>query len=253
MGFLSRQNSKLQTIRKTAKGIAISYAINRDLAPSRTRQIGNRKTLRNPIPPFQRADAVLKNGIYQLAYDIHICGVTRMVEEFVRERDEPFRHKPRNPTAIDWAIRLVDRSPRVPQPRHGIKIVDPLFEPTFASHLATELNFAFRHEIGPEHVSMFIDHVGGHEIISAMEANGGYDLTTETWVSKLRDEALKDHNRQHQAWKDELSAQSLDPWCRRAIMALPSNVRTSKVTPAILENSLADQTNPKSDDNEDWS
>jgi hypothetical protein len=248
MVSLQRRNAVFRASKKRAKEIALAYAKGRDLEPSPKRQIGKRKTLRNPIPPFQRLDAVLKNSIYKLAYNIEIASLKNKFEEFVRERDEPFCHKPRNATAIDWAIRLVDRAPRVPKSLHGIKIVDPLFEPTFSSHLATELNFAFRHAISAQFVSMFIDHVGGHEIISAMTANGGYNLNAETWVSELCDEHLINHNREQKALIKELSVR----WSRKATETSPSSLGSPKDNPIILESSLASPAKQVLDDDEEW-
>jgi hypothetical protein len=182
-----------------AKMIAQAYAKARDAEAGAPRQIGQRKTLRIAIPPFRRAEATFKMGVYQLAVDMFMSETMREIEEYVRNRDEPFRHKPRNPTAVDWAIRLVDRSPREARTLHGIRSNEPLLDPTSASHLTTELNFAFWHSIKSPFVSMFIDQAGGHEIISASQAAGEYILLDEPWVSPLRDAAFEREKQQRDA------------------------------------------------------
>ena len=181
----------IESCQKRASKIAIEFSAGKESAGSHPHVIGGLRTKRIAVPPFRRPEALLKRQVYALALDIHRIEIVNEIEWTVRDRDEPFRHKPRNPTFVDWAIKLVDRAPRAKKTAIGSKEDDPLFEPTFAGHLATELNFAFKHGIKPAYVGMFIDQVGGYEIISAMERAGGYNLESEGWISAMCDESLK--------------------------------------------------------------
>lgn len=231
-----------------AKMIAKSYAKARDTEASAPRQIGQRKTLRIAIPPFRRAEATFKMGVYQLAMDLFMSETIREIEEYVRNRDERFRHKPRNPTAVDWAIRLVDRSPREARTLHGVKSNEPLLDSTFTSHLTTELNFAFGHSIKSPFVPMFIDHAGGYEIISAYQAAGEYILLDEPWVSPLRDAAFE---REKQKRAEPIDAET-DAWFGQAKSIAPSSLASPNGDPIILEKRPTSPAKPVLDEDEDW-
>lgn len=198
--------------RQTATRIAQSFNESRSDQCSGPKLIGNRKTKRNPIPPFKRPETLFKQEVYQLALDIHVDGVVREIEAAVRKRDAPYRHKPRNPTVVDWAIRFVDRVLIKRETTLGLECHDPLLDPTYSGHLATELNFAFKHQIKPRNVAMFIEQVGGYEIISAMENAGGYDLSKEDWVHDLKSDTPKlvsENVEEDSEWADDGNAMPL--------------------------------------------
>ena len=196
MAKATQRISAAKSPHERARQIARAYASTKDAAKSAPKEIGKRKTKRIPIPPFRRPDAVFKQAVYELACEFHFRGPLplKQLVDHVRARDEPFRHRPRNATVVDWVIRLVDRAPRELKSALGAKNIEPLLEPTFASHLATELNFALRHEIHARYVAMFIDYVGGYEIISAMEKAENYDLSDEPWLARLYDPRLEHAN-----------------------------------------------------------
>lgn len=172
----------------TARNIAATYAAARDSGNTASKASGKRQSKQILVPPFQRPEARLMQEILQLARDIHFHRILNKVKDHVRERDHPFRHKPRGSTPVDWAIRLVDRVPRQKRSALGVKDEGPLLDPSFASRLATELNFAWQYEIDSWLVASFVDFVGGHKAISALEKAGGLNLSEEPWLELMQAE-----------------------------------------------------------------
>ena len=175
---------------KEAHRIARAYLGAKLAGRSKPGVIGKRKTKRIAVPPYERAENILAREIYRLASKAFIYRKGRVLEAHVRARDLPFIHKPRSPTDIDWAIRLVDGGSHE-ESALGIKNRETLLDSTASSHLATELNFAFHHDVKADMVVAFIHLVGGHEIISAKLAAGGYDLADETWLRPFVDRNLE--------------------------------------------------------------
>ena len=150
--------------------------------------IGTRRVVRRPLGPRDQAVNVFKRAIYALGCDLYDRGMRNFAESYVRARDEKWGidNRPRNPTEMDWAVRLVRGIQLGPLPKVGIRVRKFLFDDVTASRLIVELNFAFRHWIAPDFVNMFVADFGGHEIISARLKAGEYDLRKEDWVRPLQ-------------------------------------------------------------------
>ena len=112
--------------------------------------------------------------------------MSKALISYVRKRDTRWGqvHRPRGATVIEWTIRLVRGALRDDSKQGSAG--EPLFDATLQSRISTELKFAFDHRIRPDFVTMFTDEMGGHEIISAMRANGEYDFTNETWIHHIQ-------------------------------------------------------------------
>lgn len=152
------------------------------------RKIGKRSVLRNPIAPRFRPQRVLKRQIYRLAREIDDMGALDLLIADVRRRGDGWKkvHRPHNATVIDWTVRLLRWRLPGQHTALGLEAPTALFDGTMQSRMVTELNFAFEHDIEAEVVTMFIDELGGHELISAHLAEGTYDFTDEEWVSQLQ-------------------------------------------------------------------
>lgn len=62
-----------------------------------------------------------------------------------------------------------------------------LLNPTAISRMHTEMAFAFAHKIRWEMVDMFIDHVGGYELISANNLQWDLPCATMQWADVLKE------------------------------------------------------------------
>lgn len=162
--------------------------------PSRVRRrvsgeaIGKRRVLRDAVAPRFRPLSVFKRDTYALGCKVHDLNGHRVLERYVRARDAKWfvAHRPRQPTVIDWTLRLVRGRLLGPVPTGGLREPSFLFDSITLSRMTIELNFAFRHWIAPEYVTMFIDEMGGHEIIAARLVVGEYDFRDEDWIGRLQ-------------------------------------------------------------------
>lgn len=150
--------------------------------------VGSRKVQRNAVAPRFRPLSVLKREIYALACYVDCQRGLVTLTNHLAKRDEKWGiiHRPRQRTVIDWTIRLI-RGRLLGEPP-ALKMERPpfLFDDTTQSRLGIELNFAFRNELRSEFVTMFIDELGGHEIISAHLAAGTYNFKNEKWLTRLQ-------------------------------------------------------------------
>lgn len=174
--------------RKEALRIAQDYEKHCAEHEAQPHKIGDRRVVRNPIPPRFKPASLLKRQIYGLACEIDDKRALEVLISHVRARDKFWNliHRPRQATVIDWTLRLVRGRLTGKPTALGVKEPIFLFDDTTLSRFAIELNFAFRHQIKADYITMFIDDLGGHEIISARLAEGGYDLGGDEWLTDLR-------------------------------------------------------------------
>ena len=206
-GISGRQARKRERIRfrAAARRIAQAYGEATGSTGASSSTIGTRRVRRQAVAPRFRPESVLKRQIYELACTIADKGSLQVLQEAVIKRDAAWdlSHRPRQHTPIDWTIRLVRGALLGKPPATGVKRPKLLFDGTTQSRFSIELNFAFRQNLKPELVTMFIDEMGGHEIISAQLAVGGYDLTNATWMAGLQRRQDSWFDRQIQAAHDD--------------------------------------------------
>ena len=163
-------------------------------------KIGKRSVTRKPVAPFQRPDNIVKEALYGLVVRVHQThGWLASLEIFVREHNPKIVHKPRVGDAADWIVRLFNYlsknklGPGLKQSHEG------LVSKTVMYRWAIEIRFAIKNRIRQGCSSIFIDYVGGHEIISAMEdIDGGYKLDDLAFLSSLQDKQIKDADKEKQ-------------------------------------------------------
>jgi len=190
--YLRMHRDKIKPIKEEARRISQSYHDSCEYKSDIDNYIGRRKVRRNPLSPYIRPDNLLKTDIYRLSCDINYKGLDKLVECAVLIRDKGFVHRPRNPNAIDWTLRLVNGPwPREHEKKGGIQI----FDKTKLTRFTIELKFAFKHNICPDFVVMFVDYMGGYEIISARELDDGHDFSDNEWIKRIqRSYKLSDQN-----------------------------------------------------------
>lgn len=228
-----------KTLRNEARRIARAYMHARDVGDADSRRVGARKTQRLAVAPRFRPLSVLKRDTYRLACSIRtrvdLDTLCRAV--ILRDHKWDFSHRPRHPTPIDWTLRLVRGALLGKPPAVGEKNPVFLFDDTILSRTSIELNFAYRHQIDAQYVTMFIDELGGHGIISAKVGVYEYDFRDNEWVRGLQ-------SRNHPFGE-------LDPHQRREIWARYSSL----VSEDDLENSDDVQARPSPStpsNDEDW-
>ena len=179
---------ELKVLREKARHIARAYKGAATSSEQDRWLIGQRKTQRLAVAPRFRAISILKRDTYDLACMIRTRLDLDTICRAVVLRDERWKHysRPRNPTSIDWALRLV-RGALLGKPAAiGAAVPVFLFSDKLLSELSVELNFAYRHEIDAAYLTMFVDELGGSEIIAARVAAGEYDFRFEEWIRALR-------------------------------------------------------------------
>lgn len=181
-----------KTLAAEARRIALTYKKANEDGEVDSHTVGARKTQRLAVAPRFRALSVLKRETYRLACLIRTRLDMDTLCRTVILRDEKWSltHRPRHPTAIDWTLRLVRGALVGKAPGVGTKVASFLFDDTLLSRMGIELNFAYRHRIDPECVTMFVDELGGFEIIAAKEAIYEYDFRGEEWVLNV---TARDH------------------------------------------------------------
>ena len=198
----SKGQERVATLNTQAKVIARAYRAAQKAAAKQAegstappRTVGKRTTRLNPLAPFDRPESRFTVAVYRLAVDAKLAGVLRDLEGYVRRRDGDGVHRPRNATEVDWVVRLVDRCLRTRPSKDAAFKRIRLLSDSQLSRLGTELNFALQHGIRPDIVCMFIDYIGGWELISANLEKGDYNLESDyEWLAVCKDRALVDHN-----------------------------------------------------------
>jgi len=147
---------------------------------------GDRTIKRIPVPPFLRPDNLLKRSVYALAHGIHDRHKLEVeIERLVRARDRGNNarriHRPREGTAVDWVLRMVTGHRARRKDGSEREFAVHKLSSTQLSRWAVELNFALECGVRPEFVIMFIDHVGGHELISAGVLQEKNHPQTQPW------------------------------------------------------------------------
>lgn len=186
--------------RAEAKRIAIAYRDGLRALSREGETIG--QATRSSVRPRDRPRNVLARGVYQLAKEALISESVGRIEKIVRKRDEPFVHKPRNPTEVDWIIRLVNRS-ILTRNKSGFTTRNPILTPKEVTELGTELNFAFFNLVNPQIVDAFIHTIGGYEHIPQNRSKWIKHVNDDAFLESILDHKMVDFRRSRSKSNDE--------------------------------------------------
>jgi len=182
--------------RKRARAVIALYAktVQRERLSGNT--IGGRSLKRKIIPPRDRPLNLLKREIYRVATEVTLSNAVSTLKSFVSRRDGS-RYSNSAEEIIDWSIRLVVYQRPVVAKYDTYRAIyhdldaGLLLNRTAISRLSTELRFAWTFGLRWQLVDMFVDHVGGYELISAYNNDWAQPCSSEMWISYMTNPALR--------------------------------------------------------------